>query len=399
MLLFLFTFLQYLITRTTSGVHSFSLKPGKYIIECYGPQNKYEGTKKELALESKGEYISISISIEGKAQHFTAFLGNKHENSLENKESNEPADSTFIVLNSKNENRIIALAESGKLTKKIDSISLSNFVSYLNDSSAIIIPSSFEDNEHRDDEETIINENDYSIIKFSIIKRKTNQNEGDGKLYISSLYQCPSNCKKCHDNIICDECEDYFIFDSLNNECVLQCPRGMYSMNGECYYCPTTLNGSKEMLLQCSNNTQHRKVQCNEGFYSCGTLLMKCCDCPGECIDCAYQIGNGRTCTKCQANGHVSDKDCVANDGYYKSGSYFYQCSTNCKTCSAYSTCTSCDSPKYLSGTRCYCPSGTYESGRNCYSCYANCLTCSSYSYCTSCSSGKTLSEIGRAHV
>ena len=129
MLQVLFACFQYLIAQTTPGFHSFSLKTGKYLVECLGPQNKYEEVNDISPSLSKGEYVSISISIEGKEQYFTAFLGNQNtqyerkksiqQEYLENIQSKE-FNSTFIALNSPNKNKIIAIAESGKILKKIE---------------------------------------------------------------------------------------------------------------------------------------------------------------------------------------------------------------------------------------------------------------------------------------
>ena len=282
--------------------------------------------------------------------------------------SNDNTNSSFIILNSKNDNKIIAVAESGRLTKN-RKYSYSDLILQLKDKFLMINPS-LVDTENKNKEEKIIADDD-SIIKYSINKREKNFNEGDGKLFITSLYQCPINCKKCSNSKSCTECDDHYSFDIIENKCILQCPPGMYSMNGMCFTCPLTCNGSKEILRQCPNCTHHRHidVNCPTGQYSCGFMWMSCCPCPSLCTDCKTS-GSSPTCTSCKEHGHTSGNDCVADEGYYSDGSSFSPCYSNCKNCNGggENQCTECPSGQSLSGGKCVCPNGQYADAKICRS-------------------------------
>lgn len=128
--------------KNNARVSLFSLIPGRYLIDCYGPQGKFGGENIKDSTLLKGQHVSISITIEGKAQHFTVFLGNMMtQNIKSNNKMKETIESTLIILNSMKENIILAIAESGRLTQNIEA-SITNLVSQLDEKPLMISSSS-----------------------------------------------------------------------------------------------------------------------------------------------------------------------------------------------------------------------------------------------------------------
>lgn len=240
----------------------------------------------------------------------------------------------------------------------------------------------------------------------------------------------PGNCST-HENGSCTECNNGFLLDADHNQCVTQCPLGMYQWESICYRGGTVncqQTDSNGTCLDCKAgfllNARDNQClpQCPYGMYQDGSnchsyVRMDCDQCrvtyPYGCAACPtnfFMLESATCVNKCPIgyNGNSATKSCesMCPDGTYRGfNDSCVACSSSCKTCMFESNfCHSCADGKTLYNFACVdpstvpaCPDGFYrDSNNNCLQRLPECLAGKQCTVdfpfnCTTCSGGKFL--------
>lgn len=281
----------------------------------------------------------------------------------------------------------------------------------------------------------------YSLFGFSCLIQLDCRLGTVQDYYSMSCVGCSPGCLNCtgpgHDQ--CEACfQGYSWFD---NQCLINCPVGMYSYNQVCLKCPANCSSCiSSYCLSCEtgyllngtctnscglghyevgnvcNTCEYPCLACNVSqCYNCSSGYFldsyQCTACADNCLDC-----DGNDCAVCRAGFILDDgicrscqfcEDCdkgvcsSCTPGNFLSNNSCAPCSHGCKVCNA-TACAECNSGWHLNETCIKCNSscdlcdqngctkckrGWYLDKSGCASCGPGCANCSE-STCFECSSG-----------
>lgn len=418
--MFLFVLLDFFtqnFTTPTDRPISINLQPGRYYIECVGPQDITN-------LNRKGDFSSGFINISNQNLTVYATIGGSLNRLQTIKSSNAKThfhNITEIRYSETNSQSIIISASYVYQTTVTDKPS---FIAQLNDSFKSGISS---------------NSENIKAITFDNSTTLPNFNQGNGYILIKQVYQCPSHCLSCEDANSCAKCEPTFVMK--NNECILnpclngdlfyqencyeKCPLGTFQTGQTCNDCPPSCQkcDNSSTCQECTDGyilfngicireKQNRPIlkkkslldDCEDGYYS---VDDRCEPCFEYCSTC---VGKPDSCTSCNKTGYYKylhqftcENACPPRT---VSSSYVcVNCPEHCEQCLTPSYCKKCDDSYYLYASQCYseCPEGTYyyentcvktcpsgyygpSNSNTCLPCSTNCRTCSLTSTnCTTC--------------
>ena len=238
----------------------------------------------------------------------------------------------------------------------------------------------------------------YGEIKFKNAKMTIGVQSNNGKIIITSVFNCSSNCAACSNSITCTQCKDNYLL--RDGSCYLNCISGYIKVDNKCQKCTSpckTCSTSVKKCLSCIDQYvlagTECKTECPVGFYKTG---QKCSKCNDSCKSCQYKSTN---CTECSENYTLYNNECIAKcpEGYIKTEkNECSQCDSTCKTC--FPTpfdCTSCQENFFLHDGKCIssCPLGFFGENGHCSDCKAPCETCNSKDICLTCVEGFHLSD------
>ncbi|KAL4435521.1 hypothetical protein ABPG74_020297 [Tetrahymena malaccensis] len=228
---------------------------------------------------------------------------------------------------------------------------------------------------------------------------------------------CPKNCSKCNSLTQCLKCQDQFLIDVTQSNCIQsQCPSGQYQSINQygsdaCFECSqlfyNCVKCSQNTCQQCKaplflyNNTC--KSSCPDNYFpdengickQCKNLKCKTCD-STNCLSCfqdsQYPFLNesGDCVSQCESNQYL--KQLINNSLICKACSSDF--GTSCLQCNS-QACLKCAYPQYISklnNNSCVtdCPSGQYGNDQShlCQNCEnTKCDKCNKLnpSQCLSC--------------
>ena len=172
---------------------------------------------------------------------------------------------------------------------------------------------------------------------------QTGVREGNGRVLITTYYECSYGCSDCSYGSKCTACRmNYYKYTDTNSKisCFATCPDG------------TKPNENDQTCINCSIS-----------------LCSKCQD-------------SENTCTECQKGFRLYENKCLQDCpiGARDESTKCTKCNSNCDECPSDSNvCTKCSSTYKLYNNECLlnCPEGTAEQKSQCINCAVkNCFNC-----------------------
>ena len=229
-------------------------------------------------------------------------------------------------------------------------------------------------------------ENNYQLIGNHCIKTFECPKGTVKDIYSLTCMNCFVGCSDCT-GINPDQCLSCsFNYTFYDGQCLLNCPKGMFSNDFVCLDCP----------VNCSSCTANSCLSCNNGLLQKGACVdacdlnyfeieNKCEACDDSCLSCnksgctncysGYFL-NSYSCDKCKNNCSVCSKnDClVCENGFQLEFGTCYICKSECLNCSK-GVCSHCRAGFYL------------DKYNDCISCPEGCDDCNQ-TFCFKCSYG-----------
>lgn len=224
----------------------------------------------------------------------------------------------------------------------------------------------------------------------------------------SALSSVPNNCKTCHSNGSCIDCQTTYGFYLNGSVCVSNCglATSYYSYNGSAGACVSCINN----CFTCYSETQCIICQPTYYYFSNQTCLATCpaagyvSATVGSNLYC-YQCYGGGLCLTCSSNAPGACTLCVntsilstsgicstscGNNTMYASGGFCYNCDVSCSTCTTGGNggCIACALGYYNYSGFCVktCPNDTVANSAGLCTCELPCLKCAGTTvYCTAC--------------
>uniref|UniRef100_A0A670YF98 SPC3 n=1 Tax=Pseudonaja textilis TaxID=8673 RepID=A0A670YF98_PSETE len=166
--------------------------------------------------------------------------------------------------------------------------------------------------------------------------------------------RCHRGCEACLDRSqnSCTACKRGYYHHQETNTCVMLCPAGFYSEDGQrrcqkCHQnckkcfgemdkCSVCKDGfSQEECLQCTKKVHEWRCvpTCGEGYYydeRLGVPFRVCRRCEDNCLNCD---GSGRNCSRCKEGFYLLSGSCIASDRCHNGDEMFCEMVKSNKLC------------------------------------------------------------------
>ncbi|XP_070619575.1 proprotein convertase subtilisin/kexin type 6 [Erythrolamprus reginae] len=152
--------------------------------------------------------------------------------------------------------------------------------------------------------------------------------------------KCHQNCKKCFGEMDkCSVCKDGFSL--VDNNCVSVCQQGLYLKKEllQCEGCEpdcrTCTGPSQEECIQCGKTAYEWRCvsTCGEGYYHderLGLPFRVCGRCEDNCLSCD---SSGRNCSRCKEGFYLMSGSCIARDRCHNGDETFCEMVKSNKLC------------------------------------------------------------------
>uniref|UniRef100_A0A8D2L297 Proprotein convertase subtilisin/kexin type 6 n=2 Tax=Varanus komodoensis TaxID=61221 RepID=A0A8D2L297_VARKO len=155
-------------------------------------------------------------------------------------------------------------------------------------------------------------------------------------------HKCHQNCKKCTGEMDrCTVCKDGFSL--VDSSCIMGCRPGMYLIKEPvrcegCHAnCRTCTGPDQEECMQCARNFHSHEWRCvsacGEGFYPAEMLGLShrvCRRCEDNCLSCD---SSGRKCISCKEGFSLLSGSCIASDRCHNADEFFCDMVKSNKLC------------------------------------------------------------------